>query len=312
MRLAILCVLLAGCGGADPCDGHAGACLALRVENGGGVGALDQLSIRLSGAAQLDGRTPSAPGAAVTLPVATAIYLPEATGAVDIGVVGLRGGTTVGQGAAVVSIRPSAHVAATVELGASMGGGGDLAIGDGSDDLANGGSTDLAHNDLAGLQPRYIFLLPPHTTNLGAESGLDSECATAAASAGLPATSYRAVIAYPTMSPRTTLDLTAGRDIVLPDGIEVATDSTFFATTHLSPIDELADGTVADGCVFADFTPDGDRLPATAGDCAGWTGGGSSDVAYVGDSSTAGSNWNFSSPMSCPGLSCYLYCIQQQ
>ncbi|HEY2746303.1 MAG TPA: hypothetical protein VGL86_16830, partial [Polyangia bacterium] len=275
-------------------------------------GALDQLSIQLSGAAQLDGRTPSAPGAAVKLPIATAIYLPDASGAVDIGVVGLRFGAAVGQGGTTVSIRPSAHVAATVELVTAIGGGGDdLAIGDGSsDDLANGGSTDLARNDLAGLLPRYVFLLPSQSSNLGAESGLDTQCTTAAATGGLPTTSYRAVISYPTMSPRTTLDLTAGRDIVRPDGTEVATDSTFLSMMHEAPIDELADGTVADGCVFADFGPSGDRIPANNGDCGGWTGD-TSMSAYVGDSSKSDMNWSFSAPQSCSGLSCYVYCIQQ-
>ena len=313
MRLALLVVTLAGCGAADPCDGHGGACLTLRVENGGGVGVLDQLSIQLSGAATLDGRTPGAPGKSVTLPIATAIYLPAVSGDVDVSVVGLRAGAPVGQGAASISIRAGTHVHATVALATSGGGGGDdLAIaGDGGGDLGAGGPIDLARNDLAGTEPRYVFLLPQHPSNLGAESGLDGECATAATGAGLPATSYRAVIAYPTMSPRDTLVLGEGRDIVLPDGTKVATDSTFFAMTHLAPIDELADGTVADGCVFTDFNPNGDRIGASSGDCGGWTGLGT-DVAYVGDSSKDDLNWNFTNTQPCDTASCYLYCIQQQ
>ncbi|MGZ3428816.1 MAG: hypothetical protein ACXVCV_19315, partial [Polyangia bacterium] len=104
LAFAFACLALAGCGASDPCDGHSGACLALRVEDRGGVGAVDQLAIQLSGAAQLDGRTPTTAGAARTLPIATAIFLPAASGAVDIAVVGLRAGLTVGHGAAAAAI----------------------------------------------------------------------------------------------------------------------------------------------------------------------------------------------------------------
>jgi hypothetical protein len=209
----------------------------------------------------------------------------------------------------MVSIRPGAHVAARVELAAiGVGGGADLAVGD---DLASAaGGADLAAPDLAGLQPRYVFLLGQHTSALGLESGLDGECAGAATAAGLPSASYKVVIAYPTSSPRMALDLTAGRDILLPSGTKVATDATFFAQSHLAPIDELATGQLANGCVFTDFNPNGDRINATAGDCGGWTGD-TSGVAYVGNSAMSDLNWNFAATPSCNGLSCYLYCIEQ-
>jgi len=305
----VSCALVAGCGAADPCDGHSGACLSLRVEDRGGVGALDQLAIHVEGAAMLDGRTPGTPGAPVALPIATAIYLPAASGAVDVSVVGLRAGAGVGQGAVAAAIRPGAHVAVTVELQAiAPGGGADFALGD---DLAGGGgSSDLATLDLAGVQPRYVFLLGMHSTTLGLQSGLDSECTAAAAQAGLPATPYKAVIAYPTSNPRDAIALGAGRSIVLPDGTAVATDATFFAMSHLAGIDELANGQVVSGCVFTDFNPNGDRIAAAAGDCGGWTGD-VNDVAYVGDAMASDLNWNFANTPSCNGLSCYLYCIQQ-
>jgi hypothetical protein len=266
----VACALAAGCGAADPCDGHAGACLSLRVEDHGGVGALDQLAIRLDGAAMLDGRTPGTPGGAVTLPIATAIFLPPATGAVDVSVVGLRAGAGVGQGAAAAAIRPGAHVTVTVELQAiAPGGGDDLALGG---DLAGGGGGDLAAADLSGPQPRYVFLLPMHTSALGLQSGLDSECTSAALNGGLPGTQYKAVIAYPTSNPRDAITLGAGRSIVLPDGTPIATDATFFTMSHLAGINELANGQLATGCVFTDFNPNGDRIAAAAGDCSGWTG----------------------------------------
>lgn len=305
---------VAGCGAGDPCDGHDGACLSLRVEGQGAVGALDQLAIHLTGAAQLDGHTPGSPGKAVPLPIATAIFLPAATGSVDISVLGLRAGLAVGQGEVAASIRPGAHVTATVTLEGVTASVDDLAVGD---DLAlgdggGGGSTDMATLDLAGKQPRYVFLLSLRGPNLGTMSGLDSECTSTAATAGLPATPYKAVIAYPTVSPHDVIDVSAGRDIVLPDGTAVATDATFFTSAHAGPIDELANGAAAVGCVFTDFNPNGDRINAAAGDCAGWSGGGASDVAYVGDSSATDINWNFHDTPSCVGLSCYLYCIQQQ
>jgi hypothetical protein len=310
MRTLVLCLALAGCGASDPCAGHSGACLSLRVEDRGGVGTLDQLAIQLSGAAQLDGRTPTTAGSAVKLPVTTAIFLPAASGDVDISVVALRGGLGVGQGTTTAAIRPGAHVAATIALDALGGGVVDLAVGA---DLAHGdggGVVDLASADLSGTQPRYIFLLPQHSGNLGAQSGLDTECTTSATTAGLPATTYRAVIAYPTVSPRDVIVLGAGRAIVLPDGTPVATDATFFAQSHAGPINELANGQVAAGCVFTDFNPNGDRINAAAGDCGGWTGL-TTDVAYVGDSTKSDLNWNFADTPSCNGVSCYLYCIQQ-
>ena len=308
MRAALLSTLaLVGCSASDPCDGHSGACLSLRVADRGGVGALDQLAVQLSGAAQLDGRTPTAPGAAVKLPIATAIFLPAASGTVDISVLGLRAGVPVGQGATAAAIRPGAHVLATLVLEA-LGGGADLAL---ADDLTSvGGDADLAIGDLARLQPRYVFLLPPHASNLGAQSGLDNECTTTATAAGLPATSYRAVIAYPTVNPRAVINLTEGRAIVLPDGTPVTTDAMFFAQSHAGPINQLANGQVVAGCVFTDFNPNGDRISAAAGDCAGWTGV-ASEVAYVGDATKSDMSWSFATVSSCNALSCYLYCIQQ-
>jgi hypothetical protein len=225
----------------------------------------------------------------------------------------LRGGAAVGAGDVAVAIRPGAHVAATVRLDAPGGGGADLAL---SDDLAlggdgGGGGGDLASSPDLAPPPRYMFLLGMHGSNLGAEAALDGECTSAAAAAGLPATPYKVVIAYPTSSPHDALDLTAGRSIVLPDGTQIATDATFFSSTHLHAIEQLANGQIAHGCVFTDFNPNGDKIAAAAGDCGGWTGA-SSDVAYVGDSSKSDLNWNFSDTPSCVALSCYLYCIQQQ
>jgi hypothetical protein len=301
---------LAGCGASDPCDGHAGACVSLRVEDRGGVGSVDQLAIRFSGAAQLDGRTPTTPAAAVTLPIATAIYLPATSGSVDVTVEGFRGGASVGAGAATTSLAAGTHVRLTIGLTAGVA-GGDLAL---VGDLAGGGSDgggDLASADLAGLAPRMAFLLPLHGSNLGAQSGLDSECTTAAANARLPATAYRAVIAYPTVNPHDVIDLSAGRAIVLPDGSPVASDATFFTPTHAGPINRLADSTVVSGCVFTDFNPNGDRIAASAGDCGGWTGGAAADVAYVGDPSKTDSNWTFANTAPCATMQCYIYCLQQ-
>src|SRR5262249_47598006 len=162
------------------------------------------------------------------------------------------------------SIRPGAHVAATVALSSLTGGGEDFAVGGDLAGSDGGGGGDLATLDLAGLAPRYVFLLPLHASNLGVQSGLDVECAQSAAAAARPPPGYRAVIPYPTPTPRTALDLPAGRAIVLPDGTQVATDATFFQSSHLAPIDELASGAVAHGCVFTDFNPNGDKIQAAA------------------------------------------------
>jgi hypothetical protein len=77
--LAFALVGIAGCAAEDPCAAHNGACLALRIEDHGGVLAIDQLLVTLTGAAHLNARTPDPPGALTSLPVAVAIFLPCAS-----------------------------------------------------------------------------------------------------------------------------------------------------------------------------------------------------------------------------------------
>jgi hypothetical protein len=316
---ALLLLAVAGCATADPCDGHSGTCVALRIEDGGGVGAVDQLAIRVSGAGQLDGRTPSQPGKAVPLPVVTALYLPAAGGRAAVTVDGRRGGSVVGQGAGALVVGPGVHGMLTVTL-APMGAGGDLgstldagvpadlAVADQS--ITDQGTLDLAGADLSGPK-RYVFLLPKRSTVLGSQAALDAQCHDAGKSAGLPG-EHRAVIAYPGVNPKDVLTLNEGKLIALPDGTIVATDSSFFAMSHLAPINELATGkSVGSGCVFTDFTFGGDRFSSTEGDCVGWTSSDASHVAYVGEVSAQDSHWSFTgTPPACKLLECYIYCIE--
>jgi hypothetical protein len=319
MRLLVVVLALSGCGAVDPCDGHGGGCLSLRIENGGGVSAVDQLAIRLSGAARLDGSTPSAPRQSVTLPVATAIYLPDsAAGSVDVTVRGLRAGKLVGLGAAVATVAPRTHTTLTVTLAPPATIVADL--GELSDGLPATDALDAlfpvdAHDaappppDLL-LPPRYVFVLPVQSSALPAESVLDTMCTDAASAAQLPSR-YRALIAYPNVNPRDVLVLNQGRSIILPDSSPVATDASFFSTTHLGPIDETAGRQKVSGCVFTDFNYNGDRISAAQGDCNGWTSNMSGSVAYVGDVTRSDGQWSFASPSSCAALFCHVYCIQQ-
>jgi hypothetical protein len=301
MRALVLLLALAGCSASDPCDGHAGTCLSLRVEDRGGVGVVDQLAIRMTGVAQLDGTTPPTPRS-VRLPVATAIYLRDGGGRVDVTVRGLRAGAPVGLGQVTTMVPSHAHTAVVVGLWPLAGADLGLVVDDAAVDAA-ATAPDLQP------PPRHIFLLPAQSSNLGPRRGLDDECTSAATSAGLPS-QYRAVISYPGANPREQLALSGNRPIVLPSGSPVATDGTFFGLTHLGPINQMADGTTATGCVFTDFNYNGDRIMATEGDCGGWTGNATA-TAYVGEAASSDMHWSFAGTASCNKLQCFVYCLEQ-
>jgi hypothetical protein len=314
-RLAAIALVAAGCAGSDPCAGHAGTCLALRVD-GAGVGEIQQLHVAASGFANLDGNTPPSAGVLTALPVSTALYLPEAGGHLELSIAGLRGGSPVGVAHASVDLAPREHRALAVTLttfsapdgGAPEGGVADLA----SEDLTG---FDLAGFDLAGVDlvpppPRHAFLLTARSAVLGTEAAVDGLCSADAVKAHVPGSStYRAVIAYPTTDPKSYLTLGQGRTIVVPSGATVATDDTFF-TALTGPIDEFADGTAApQGCVWTDFAPNGGRVPGTT-DCQGWTSALNSDSGIYGESSAIDINWSVMGTLTCD-MDCYVYCLEQ-
>jgi hypothetical protein len=317
-----------GCADTDPCAGHDGTCLGLRVT---GSAEVDQLRVMLEGAAQLDALTPSIAGAAHALPVTTALFLPTASGALTVLVTGLLRGDDVGEGVAQVTLAHGEHRTVTVILLA--GGGPDLAVPgdlaaptdlssslpfdqsifDEGADEGDAGAGDSAmpldlRGDLSGTGPRRVFVLPARSAALGTLTSLDSDCTSAAAIAGLGG-NYRAMVAYPTDDPHSRITLGQGRDIVVPGGQKVATDATFFTTDHLRGIDQLADGTPVTGCVWTFFDPNGARIGATS-DCQGWTSNGPGDFGGVGNVAASDISWCIDDVISCDNA-CHIYCMEQ-
>jgi hypothetical protein len=152
-RLIIATLLLTACQSSDPCAGHDGSCIGLEID-GQGVDAVDQLRLSIEvtgGAAPLLATTPGSPGAPVTLPGHTAVYLdPGVAGAATLFVDGYLNGQKVGQGSTPVQIVAGAHESATVTLRSPTGDGGmpdDLAGGD----LGQPG--DLSSTDLGPVPP---------------------------------------------------------------------------------------------------------------------------------------------------------------
>ena len=99
---------LAGCGvnETNPCDGIAGACLAIHVE--GSAPGADTLSFDLSGAATDHFTRALGPG--VTLPAVVAVTLkPDAAGALTVSVAGLVATRGVGSGSAMLTLVAGAH-----------------------------------------------------------------------------------------------------------------------------------------------------------------------------------------------------------
>ncbi len=333
MKSALIFLLfLSGCIDRDPCAGVKGTCLGLHVT---GSGQVDQLRVQLDGVAHLDAATPSAPGVAHDLPVTTAIFLPSVSGRLDVSIFGLLASVAIGEARATVMIRPSQHLLLELALGQS---GDDLALSQdltgrdlASSDLASSdlASPDLASfdqslstddltgedltppGDLTGTGPRRVFVLSARSPVLGTLASLDSECSSDAHTAGL-GNHYLAIISYPGMNAGDRITLGQGRNVDVPSGRQVATDSTFFTVSHLSGIDELADGTPVTGCVFTAFSATGSSdVAAGNGDCAGWTSTSGTDVAYDGDVSATDFGWCFSTVDNCNAVSCHIYCIEQ-
>ncbi len=220
-RWGMAALLVAGCGGAatDPCSGRDGTCLGVHVQGSGAIAQVDQIAIDLAGAVTFDGRTPSAPGDAIDLPVVAAVFLPSASGRVDVAVTGFLHGGAVGSGAAATDIAPGAHAQVTVVLAAgapidaaardladaaapppdaaATDGGADLATADApTQDLSTADLStadlstpdlsmpdlsmpDLSKPDLA-PPPRLLFTLPAHNAALGTLPALDQQCTLAA------------------------------------------------------------------------------------------------------------------------------------
>ena len=157
MRARAICVLLAGASGCgsgttDACDGVSGTCLGVHVVGSGAIAQVDQLEVHLSSAVLFDGRTPPQAGAAVDLPVRTAVVLPQAAnGALGVQVVGFLNGRAEGAGSIQASIAPGEHLEVTVVLAAG-------ALDAGTPDLADAAAADAAGDaalqyDMAGDAP---------------------------------------------------------------------------------------------------------------------------------------------------------------
>jgi hypothetical protein len=267
--------LLAGCH-SDVCNG--GTCIELVVASDGTVPQVDQLNLRMIGAATYGPAKTDVLDKPLALPVTTDFLIPEGrTGTVTVEVDGLLAGAVVGEGAHSIAINPDNRVTLTVTL--------------------------------TSKKPRRIFLLPPHDGRLGGRDVVANTCTIAASKVGLDGM-YAGVIGYAGIAgPAMTLTLNGGdREIVLTNGLLVATDSTFYLPDHLAPINlGPAMDQASQECVWTNFDPSG---MARGADCAGWTDSmllrgnyGLTDKSDV--------NWaDFGGNTTCDAL-CHVYCIEQ-
>jgi DNA-binding beta-propeller fold protein YncE len=187
MKLAWLCVLsLTGCGLklVDPCKGRSGTCLALQVENGGGVDRLATLSVVLDGGLSATKDIPL--GGVQRLPLAVAIVfdsLPEASVQLSITADGSTPGGMAASGMTSASLTEGAHQTAHVRL-TSASAMPDLALLDGAAqdlpgrDLEQTPGVDLAGSDLAGVdlfEPPDFAATPIVIAPSGAQVGVGEQ-----------------------------------------------------------------------------------------------------------------------------------------
>lgn len=304
-RALVLLCLLSGCGGSELCGGYDGTCVGLRVV--GAIERVDELVVRVRGAATLDGSTPRPVGLPMRLPVSTALHLAGAAGDLDVQLEGRLSGSTVGSGMVRVTVAPGEHVEREVQL-RELASSDDLAVGL---DRATVADMTVLTVDGATLAPRRVFLLSGHTGILGTADVVDGMCTSEASQAGLTGT-YRAIIGYGTASAGTRLALTGDRDIVLPSGVKIATDGTFFTPTHLAPINELASRALGSGsCVWTNFSTSGSTA-TSSNDCLGWTSGSSTLNGTGGDPNASNASWaeTVGTLYACTNT-CHVYCIEQ-
>jgi len=277
--LAIAALALAGCHG-DVCS-SGGSCIDLTVASDGTVAQVDQLELRVYGAASFGPGRTTRLGNPVPFPVTSDIAIPDGrTGSVTVSVVALANGAVVGEGAHGVNILPGARARVTVTVTAK--------------------------------QPRHVFLLAPRNGRLGDRATVDKACGDAAAGAELQG-NFVALLGYASIpgSPASYVSLTGGdRQVVRSDGLLVATDATFFQADHVEPIDTGPSGEPATSdCVWTNFTPNG-VAPKGGADCAGWM----DDMLLrgnYGEPQQSNVNWcNFGDNQTCDAL-CHVYCLEQ-
>ena len=113
-RLALsLALLFAACAPPDPCSTVVGTCLTVDIS--GSVGALDSVSLSVSGAAT--GTMPfTLPAGVRALPVAVGVELPAAGGVVTLECAALNAGRTVGLGSGSFTLPAGSHARAKLVL----------------------------------------------------------------------------------------------------------------------------------------------------------------------------------------------------
>ncbi len=108
-------IALAGCGGADPCEDVAGACVALRVESRT-VERIDHLELDVLYGDRHGTATTGT--SAVDLPIVTALEVAPVDSAIAVGIVaaGKLAGNVLGTGAVQTMLEPGARVELAIEL----------------------------------------------------------------------------------------------------------------------------------------------------------------------------------------------------
>jgi hypothetical protein len=256
------------------------------------------------------------------------VVLPDAAQPVTVAFAGTAGdGASLSALASAQSV-PHQEVTVVVQLGESGNvpdlAGQDRATGDlaatlpdlASADLSMTLGTDLSVSfDLApsgadsSPPPRLLFVSPlAQPGDLGTLDQIDMTCLILATVAGLPG-NFRALITDSNLPITARIALDQGRDIVRPDGVVVANDSTFFTANHLAPMNVDANGQVIgnNANAWTGFDPTGTQ---TAESCSGWSSGVGTVNGVIGLLTSTTSTWADNGSAPCNRVA-HLICIEQ-
>jgi hypothetical protein len=320
--LAVLCVMLAGCGQRSVCDEHDGTCVELTIHSrtlievtqlGFTAGPPLETGTQFTDL-RADGPRP--------FPIVAAIHLPPGPpGDVPLHIDAFLGEVRTGSGSTVLPItRVGLHFTAVANVervpdaadartdvddtGIDLASPVDGALGP---DLSF--APDLAGTDL-NVVARRVFLIGPLGGNFAASKSGNARCKEAWEGHSGRNDPVVALLGGVGSDPKTAAAIQNGslRPVLLPSGTQVAVEGTFLSASHAHAVDELVDGAhPTPGCVWTAFSAAGTHSGELS--CIGWTAA-AGESGASGQSAAVDQTWAVQGNVGCE-QSCYVYCLTQ-